>query len=397
MITEERWTIRVPFFMHELGEVELAAVAEVLAGPILTTGHTVERWEQCFAAYLGCKHALGTTSCTGALHIALLALGVGPGDEVITTPMSFVATATAIIEAGARPVFVDVEPDTGNLDAGRIEQAITARTRAIMPVHLYGQMCDMRRIRAVADAHGLAVIEDAAQCIEGRRDGLRVGEVGDAACFSFYATKSITCGEGGAVAFNREQLHDPLRLLRLHGVSKTAADRQREGYRHWDMLSFGWKYNMDNIQAALLLPQLEHIESRLQRREALCRRYETRLDGIPGVSRPTVCANSRHARHMFTAWVPPHRRDHIVEGFHRAGIAVMVNYRPIHLLGYFREAFDHRRGDFPIAEHIGDSTMTLPLYPAMPEEHVDIVVDTLRQLVDGTPPAAPQVNLGLAG
>lgn len=386
----------VPFFAHQLGEAELASVAEVLTGPVLTTGSTVERFEQRFAAYLGCGHVLGTTSCTGALHMGLLALGIGPGDEVITTPMTFIATAAAITEAGARPVFVDVEPDTGNLDPDQIEQAITPRTRAILPVHLYGQMCDMRRIRALADAYRLAVIEDAAHCIEGRRDGVRVGELADVACFSFYATKNITCGEGGAIAFNRDALLDPLRLLRLHGMTKSAADRQREGYRHWDMVSLGWKYNMDNIHAALLLPQLQLIDRRLERREALARRYQQRLGDLPGINWPVVCDDTRHARHLFTIWVPPHRRDELVNGLHGSGIAVMVNYRAIHLLSYFREALDYRRGDFPVAERIGDSTISLPLYPAMPDEHVEIVVDVLRRLVGESVAPVLDVAVGTA-
>ena len=218
---------RVPFFMHDLGRAELDAVAEVLAGPILTTGEWVARFERRFADYLGVRHCVAVTSCTGALHISLLALGLGPGDEVITTPMTFIATATSIIEAGAKPVFVDAEPETGNLDASKVEAAITERTRAIMPVHLYGQMCDMRRLREIADRHNLSIVEDAAHCVEGSRDGAKTGRLGDTACYSFYATKNLTCGEGGAVVTNDDALAERLRLLRLHGINKDANDRHR--------------------------------------------------------------------------------------------------------------------------------------------------------------------------
>jgi UDP-4-amino-4-deoxy-L-arabinose-oxoglutarate aminotransferase len=207
----------IPFFQHDLGAAELEAVAAVLRGTILTTGDTVAEFERRFAATLGAAHAVGVTSCTAALHLALLAAGVGPGDEVLTTPLTFIATATAIVQAGARPVFVDVEPDSGNLDATRLATAITPRTRAIVPVHLFGQMCDMRAIRAVADRHRLALIEDAAHCPEGARDGVRPGELGDAACFSFYATKSITAGEGGALVTRAADLADRARLLRQQG------------------------------------------------------------------------------------------------------------------------------------------------------------------------------------
>lgn len=220
----------VPFYRHDLGQAELDEIAGVFAGPILTTGDKVTQFEHMFADYLGRRHALGVTSCTGALHMSLLALDIGAGDEVITTPMTFVASSTAIMETGAKPVFVDVEADTGNLDVSRVEAAVTARTRAILVVHLYGLMCDMRTLRELADRHGLAIVEDCAHCVEGERDGVRPGQLSDAACFSFYATKNLTCGEGGAVVTDRDDLFEKLRLLRLHGMTKTAADRHRDGY-----------------------------------------------------------------------------------------------------------------------------------------------------------------------
>ena len=204
----------------------------------------------------------------------MLAYGIGPGDEVITTPMTFIATANAVIHAGATPVFVDVEPETGNINANLIENAITSRTKAILPVHLYGQMCDMKKIRKIADKNHLVVIEDAAHAIEVNRDEIRPGELGDAACFSFYPTKSITSGEGGAIATNNEGISEKLTKLRLHGMSKGAAERYSRRYEHWDMEMLGWKYNMDNIQAALLLNQLEHVEEFRDRREEICQKYE---------------------------------------------------------------------------------------------------------------------------
>ena len=187
----------VPFYRHDLGEAELALLAEALKGEILTTGEYVVRFERQLADYLGRRHVLALNSCTGALHLSLLGLGIGPGDEVITTPMTFIATATAILEAGAKPIFVDVESDTGNIDAELIEAAITPRTKAIMPVHLYGLMCDMRALRVIADRYGLKIVEDAAHAIEGKRDGIGPAGLGETACFSFYATKNLTCGEGG--------------------------------------------------------------------------------------------------------------------------------------------------------------------------------------------------------
>src|SRR5438552_2593137 len=228
---------RIEFYKHNIGPAEIASVTKVLESLFLSAGSVVRDFEDQFAAYLAAPHVVGLTSCTAALHLALLALGIGPGDEVITTPMTFVATANAILHTGARPVFVDVEPETGNLDARRVEAAITSRTRAILPVHLYGQMCDMRAPRNIADRRGLVVVEDAAHSLEAQRDGVRPGQLAEAACFSFYATKSITSGEGGAVSTASAQVADQIRKLRLHGMDLSAADRYTKRYQPWDLES----------------------------------------------------------------------------------------------------------------------------------------------------------------
>jgi dTDP-4-amino-4,6-dideoxygalactose transaminase len=374
----------IPFFQHDLGEPELEAVREVLSGPILTTGATVERFERGLAEYLHARHLLAVTSCTGAMHLSLLALGIGPGDEVITTPMTFIATSTAIEEAGATPVFVDVEEKTGNLDAGKVEAAITERTRAILPVHLYGQMCDMRALRAIADKHRLHIVEDAAQCIEGERDGVRPGQLSDTACLSFYATKNLTCGEGGAIVCNDTTLAERLRLLRLHGMTKKAYDRSREGYQHWDMVTLGWKYNMDNIHAALMLPQLTRLDARWRKREEVALRYQELLAELPGLTWPQTLPGVKHAHHLFPVWIVTGRRDQIVTGLQARGIPTVVNYRAIHLLTYFRERFGFAPGAFPMAERIGDATLSLPFYPGIPGEHVTAVADGLKALLTGT-------------
>lgn len=370
----------IPFYQHDLGEPELQSVRAVLAGPILTTGEVVATFERRFAEYLGRRHALAVSSCTGALHLSLLALGVGPGDEVITTPMTFIASSTAILEAGAKPVFVDVEADTGNLDATKIEAAITPKTKAILPVHLYGQMCDMEAIREIADRRGLYVIEDAAHCVEGVRNGVRPGARGHTACFSFYATKNLTCGEGGALVTDDDTLAEKLRLLRLHGMTKTAADRHREGYQHWDMTVLGWKYNMDNIHAALLLPQLDRVEANAQKREWLAATYDQHLQSCSWVGKPAVLPGVRHARHLFPVWVEPEKRDVVVQGLQRQGVGVVVNYRAIHLLEYFRKAYGFQRGAFPAAERIGDSTLSLPFFPGMTESQIVTVCTALKSL-----------------
>jgi len=365
---------RIPFFRHDLGQPELDMVAEVLGGDILTTGAYVDRFERQFADYLGARQCLAVSHCTGALHMALLGLDIGPGDEVITTPMTFIATATAIMEAGATPVFVDVESVTGNIDAARIEAAITPHTKAIMPVHLYGLMCDMHAIRRIADAHGLKIIEDSAHCIEGCRDGVRPGQLSDAAAFSFYATKNLTCGEGGALVINDSVLYEKLRLLRLHGATKTAADRMREGYQHWDMVVMGWKYNMSNIEAALLLPQFARLDRKLAERTELAARYCARLQHIPGIRVPATPAGTEvHGRHIFPIWVDAIPRDQLVLHLMANGVGTVVNYLAVNTLTWFRNNMGTKRGDFPIAEEIGDKVLSLPFYPGMPVEHVDQV------------------------
>jgi dTDP-4-amino-4,6-dideoxygalactose transaminase len=380
--------VKVPFYRHDLGKPELDAIAAVFATPILTTGDFTAEFERRFAQLTGRRHVLGVTSCTGAMHMALMALGIGPGDEVITTAMSFIATATAILEAGATPVFVDVEPDTGNIDPAAVAAAVTPRTKAILPVHLYGLMCDMHRLKAIAERHGLAIVEDCAHCIEGERGGLRPGEVAQAACYSFFATKNLTCGEGGALAFDDDALADPLRLLRLHGMTKTSADRHREGYTDWDMTLLGWKYNMSNIEAAMLLPQLDRLDDKLHRRHRLAARYEERLGGMNRVRLQAVPQEAIHARHLFAVCVDCADRTRLVQELRDEGVECVVNYRPIHLMTFFRERFDLRSGMFPAAEDIGATTISLPFYPDMPLESVDIVADALQRVLTRSEPAA---------
>ncbi|MBF0423876.1 MAG: DegT/DnrJ/EryC1/StrS family aminotransferase, partial [Magnetococcales bacterium] len=303
-----------------------------------------------------------------------------PGDEVITTPMTFIATSAAIMAAGAKPVFVDVEADTGNIDAFRIEAAITERTKAILVVHLYGLLCDMKAIRTIADRHNLKIIEDAAHCVEGQRQGIRPGQLADAAAFSFYATKNLTSGEGGAVVTDDKILADRLRLLRLHGMTKCAADRQVEGYQHWDMVTLGWKYNMDNIQAAILLPQMRRLHAKLARRHQLAELYADKLRDLSGVTLVANRPDTTHARHLYPILLPPGRRDAVITQLGRQHIACMVNYRAIHLTTYFSNALSGKPGDFPVAEQFGDRVLSLPFYPTMPEESVHRVADALKAI-----------------
>lgn len=372
--------MRIEFYKHNISQQDIDNAVGVLNSLFLTTGEVVSEFEGKFSRYLGSRYTVGVTSCTAALHLSLLACGIGPGDEVITTPMTFIATANSVIHAGATPVFVDVEPETANINADLIEGAITPKTKAILPVHLYGQMCDMRKVRKIADKHHLAVIEDAAHAIEALRDGIKPGELGDAVCFSFYATKNITSGEGGAVSTNNEEIAEKLKKLRLHGMSKGAADRYSKRYEHWDMEMLGWKCNMSNIQAALLLNQLENIEKRWQRREQICQMYEEAFKKDSGVTCLKVLPNSKSARHVFTILVPPPKRDSILGQLQERGVGVAVNFRAIHLLTFYRQTFGYKRGMYPMAEKIGDGTITLPLYPKLTDEEVRYVIQTVKEV-----------------
>jgi dTDP-4-amino-4,6-dideoxygalactose transaminase len=370
---------KVEFFRHGIEESDIERVAGVLRSIFLTTGREVEEFEQSFSRYTGQSHTVGLTSCTAALHISLVALGIGPGDEVITTPLSFCATANAILHAGARPVFVDAEEETGNINAELIEPAVTDRTKAIIPVHLYGQLCDMKKISAVAGRHNLRVIEDAAHAVEASREGIRVGQLADIACFSFYATKNITSGEGGAAGTDNDALAAAIRMLRLHGIDRGAAERYTKRYQHYDMPLLGWKYNMDNIHAALLIGQLERIEALWQKRNVLWGLYEEGLRGTQGVGMLRTVPDSKHARHLFTILADPGKRDSLLWSLQEKGIGVAVNYRPIHLLRYYRDTFGYRGGEYPVAEEIGRRTLSLPLYPSLKEEELRYILKTIKE------------------
>ena len=373
--------MKIEFYRHCLGAEEKARVAECMDGIFLTTGAYVKEFEEKFAAYFGVKYSVALTSCTAALHLALLALDIGVGDEVITTPMTFIATANAVLYAGAKPVFVDVDASTGLIDPIKIEAAITSRTKAVIPVHLYGQMCDMKAINTLARRHGLRVIEDCAHCVEGERDGIRPGQTSDVACFSFYATKNLTCGEGGAVTTNDSRIDERIRTLRQHGMSKGAADRYGGVYKHWDMVELGWKYNMSNIQAAMLLPQIPRIEANWARRDALYQEYVRALSGIRGLEWPALLPGVKSAYHLFTVLVDDAVRDLVLHKLGEQGVGCAVNYRAIHLLSYYREKFGFKEGDFPYAEAMGRRTITLPFWVGMTGEQVAYAAKTLKDIL----------------
>jgi dTDP-4-amino-4,6-dideoxygalactose transaminase len=362
-----------------LGEEEFASVRETLGSIFITLGPRVGEFEQAFAEYLGVPHVVGLSSCSTAMVLALHALGVGPGDEVITTPMTFVATPNAALHVGATPVFADIDPRTGLIDPERVEAAITPRTKAILSVSLYGQLADVSRMRELADRHGLFLIEDAAHAVETRNHGARSGSHSHAAAFSFYATKNLTCGDGGALAVHDEALAKRLRSLRNHGITKDAATRYGQAYTHWDMQQLGFKAALTDVQASILLPQLRHLDARRAQRQALVERYERELRSHPHVQ--LVERSGVSAHHLFTVLVPAAIRDQVLRGLGQRRIGCAVNYRAVHTLSYFRDHFGFERDAFPHAAEFGDRTITLPLWPNLPPDDVTVVVRALDEAI----------------
>ncbi len=373
--------MKVEFFRHGLGTDELMAVERVLRTLFLTTGPENRLWEEEFASYLGVSHAVGVSSCSMALLLALKALGVGPGDEVITTPLSYVATTNAILHAGARPVFVDVESETGNLDVSLVPGAITERTRAVLPVHLYGLMCDMQACRRLAQREKLLIVEDSAHCVEGRRDGLAPGQASHAACFSFYATKNLSCAEGGMVTARRGDVAARLRRLRNHGVDRDASSRHGRAVLHWDQIELGFKANLPDLLAAMLRPQLRRLQERCDRRQEIARRYDAAFRGVMDLAVTEVPRGAFSARHLYTVQVPPGIRDATLVQLREAGVGCAVNYRPIHRLRYMRKELGYPRGTFPVAERIGASTISLPMYPDLHPDEQDFVIEQVLRVI----------------
>lgn len=371
-----------------LGADEEASVLETMRSGWLTTGPKTKLFEKQIAEYVGAAHCVALNSCTAALHLALLAVGVGPGDEVITSPITFASTANVIVHCGATPVFADVEPDTFNMDPERFAAAITPKTRAVIPVHLFGQACDMDAINTIARRHGIAVIEDAAHAIGTEYLGQRVGGSGNLTAFSFYATKNITSGgEGGALTTNDAALAERLAIMSLHGISKDAWKRySTSGYKHWDIIYPGYKYNMFDLQAAIAIPQLARIDAFWQRRVELKAIYDAAFAGVPEILLPAERSYGRHAFHLYPIVVRTEAmttdRDGVMNAIQAENIGVGVHFRAVHLHPYYMETWRFRPGMFPNAEYYSDRTISLPLYPKMTDAEAHDVVAVVRHVIE---------------
>jgi dTDP-4-amino-4,6-dideoxygalactose transaminase len=373
------------FGQPRIESAEIAGVTECLQSGWLGTGPRVAQFEEAFRGYKAAPYAVAVNSCTAALHLSILAAGIKPGDEVITTPLTFCATVNAIVHSGATPVLADVDPLTMNIDPAEIERRIGPRTRAILPVHFAGRPCAMDAIIKIARRHRLIVIEDCAHATEARYHGREIGTFGDFGCFSFYVTKNIVTGEGGMILTKKEKAAARLKVLALHGMSKDAWKRfGDEGYRHYSVVECGFKYNMMDIQAAIGIPQLARIEALRQRRNAIWQRYNNEFCdlplGLPAAPEP----DTRHALHLYTLLIDRKKtginRDEFLAAMTRNNIGVGVHYRSIPEHPYYRRRFGWKPADYPHAARIGRQTVSIPLSPALSDGDAADVVAAVRRV-----------------
>ncbi|WP_423224721.1 DegT/DnrJ/EryC1/StrS family aminotransferase [Candidatus Amarolinea aalborgensis] len=373
-----------------LGEEEEREVLDTLRSGWIGTGPKALRFEQMFAEYVGCKHALAVNSATAALHLSLLAAGIKPGDEVITSPLTFAATANVAIHAGARPVFADIDPATLNIAPENIERAITGRTRAIIVVHFGGLPCQMAEIMEIARQHNLTLVEDAAHAVGARYNGRLIGNLGNLACFSFYANKNLTTAEGGMVTTDDDAMAERIAVYRLHGLSRHAW--QRYASRRLmlsDAIYPGYKYNMPDLLASLGIHQLRRVEDGLLTRERYARVYDEAFAEIPGVRlqpRPGDGLN-RHGLHLYVLVLDLAHfrvsRNQIIDSLLAENIGAALHYRALHMHPYYRDTFGYEPEDFPAAASVGESILSLPLTPCISEQDAADVIEAVRKVLAG--------------
>lgn len=350
------------------------------------TGPKVAEFEETFKDHVGTKYAMALNSCTAGLHLAMVVSGLNPGDEVITSPMTFCASANTIIHAGGKPVFVDVEKDTFNIDPDKIEAAITDNTKAIILVHFGGRPCDMDKIMAIAKKHDLEVIEDCAHAIETQYKGQPAGSIGDMGVFSFYVTKNLVTGEGGMVTTNSEEYATKVKMYGLHGMSKDAWKRfSDEGYKHYEVVFPGFKYNMIDMQAALGLSQYKRLKKNHERREEIWNKYNEAFKDLPIIRPVDPEKDTIHAYHLYTILLDIDKvkmsRDDFLNALIKENIGTGVHYEALHLHPYYKDTFNLKRGDFPNAEFISDRTLSLPLSAALDDQAVSDVIAAMKKLL----------------
>lgn len=375
----------VPFYQPLTGDRDVRQVTHAIRSGWLTTGPKVAEFEARLADRVGARHGIAVNSCTAALHLALAALGVGPGDEVITSPYTFAATGEAILYLRAKPVFVDIDARTLNLDPDAVARAFTRRTRALLPVHIAGLPCDMEALAALASRRRVPIVEDAAHALGAAVGRRAIGALSEMTCFSFYATKNLTTGEGGMVTLGDTRLADRLRRLSLHGLTRDAWKRySRAGSWRYDVVELGFKYNMTDVAAAIGLAQLSRFDAMQRRRLHLARRYARALEGEDAYENPAESPGTTHAWHLFILRLRPGvlriGRDELIERLRDRGVGTSVHFQPLHLHSFYRRTFGYRRGSYPVTERESSRAISLPLYPGMSDAALDRVAATLREL-----------------
>lgn len=367
---------------------EIDDVVDSLTTGWLGTGPKVMRFEEAFKEYVEAKYAVAVNSCTAALHLALLVIDLPTDAEVITTPLTFTATAASIIHAGANPIFVDVDQTSMNITTEFIEPAITEKTKAIIPVHFAGRPCNMKNITELSGRYGLRIIEDAAHAIEAVSQGKKIGSIGDLTCFSFYVTKNIVTGEGGMVTTNNEEYAEKIKVMALHGMTKDAWHRfTDQGFKHYQVICAGFKYNMTDIQAAIGYNQLNRIEQYASRRKKIWNYYNDEFKELPVIMpSDTELAGDRHARHLYTLLLKIEdlriNRDQFMEALHKENIGTGVHYIALHLHPYYAERYKLKRGMFPNAEYISDRTVSIPLSAKLNDTDVEDIVEAVSRILN---------------
>jgi dTDP-4-amino-4,6-dideoxygalactose transaminase len=371
----------IPFAIPDLDGSELEEISDALRSGWVTTGPKTKQFEKEFADFVGAKHAIAVNSCTAAMHLALEAMGLHRGDEVITTPYTFAATAEVIRYFHAKPVFVDVDPVYLNINPDLIEREITPKTKAIMPVHLAGLPAEMDAIREVATRHGIPVIEDSAHAFPASYKGKKVGSISEFTCFSFYATKSITTGEGGMITTDNPEWAERCRVMSLHGINKDAWKRYTaEGKWYYEIIAPGYKYNMTDIAAAMGLAQLRKAERMRERRKAIAMRYHEAFRPFDAVQLPADRPDCEHAWHLYMLRLHLHHfidRAHVMEQLRLGGIGASVHFIPLHMHPYYKQTFQLKPQDFPVARAEYLREISLPIYSRMSDEDVERVISVM--------------------
>ena len=374
------------FGSPKIEQEDIDEVVDSLKSGWISTGPKVAKFEALFKDYIGSKHALALNSCTAGLHLSMIVAGLKPGDEVITTPMTFGATANAILHSSAKPVFVDIKLPGMNIDPDSIEEKITPKTKVILPVHFAGRPCNMKKIKKISQKHQLIIIEDAAHALEAKYHGHKIGTIGDLTVFSFYVTKNLVTGEGGMITTDNSTYAEKIQTYALHGMSKGAWKRYSdEGFKHYRIVYPGFKYNMMDIQAALGIHQLKRIEKYLLRREQIWQRYDDAFQNLPLETPPPPEENTRHARHLYSILLRLEElkadRDTIQQALYQENIGTGIHFISLHLHPYYQETYGYKRDDFPNAAYVSERTISLPLSARLTDEDVDDVIQAVTKVL----------------